>query len=61
MYELEDGNAFVDTVDVKAVQKEHFDSEQRKLAQEDIFDKSVAKDKKKAKLLKKKAHVRSHS
>ncbi|KAJ9086996.1 ATP-dependent RNA helicase dbp4 [Entomophthora muscae] len=57
MYELEDGNAFVDTVDVKAVQKEHFDFEQRKLAQEDVVDKGVAKDKKKAKLLKKKAHA----
>ncbi|KAI0217361.1 ATP-dependent RNA helicase dbp4 [Massospora cicadina] len=55
MYEIEDGDAFADAVDLKAVQKEHFDTEQRKLAQEDLVDKDVAKDKKRAKQLKRKA------
>jgi ATP-dependent RNA helicase DDX10/DBP4 len=51
LYELEDGIEFQEKNDIKAIQSQYVQQEGEKLAQEDIEDKRVAKEKKKAKRL----------
>ncbi|KAI9296743.1 DEAD-domain-containing protein [Neoconidiobolus thromboides FSU 785] len=55
LYELEDGQEFLENSDIKKIQKEYIEQQNMEFKLADIHDKQLAKDKKKEKKLKLKA------